>query len=283
MRYTCLGDDMKNKLVSDINSYITHLNESGLSVTVHGKAISGLLEHNIHRNPFCSFVKTDNDAWKKCINCQQKVLSESKRESFFGMCHAGIEEYVFFVNDKTFVSVSGYGIDREKAKQRIKALSKDFFLDKEGLLEVYDNSLKHEKEDEKELYLKIKPLCHMLYLLQLISSDVPENEIKNTVFDSLLSFVQRNFMNDIGIKDIAFACACSQSTVSHLFKKHTSMSVKEYINELRISQAKKLLTATDLPILTVSELCGFSNPNYFPTAFKKHTGKTPTDFRHGKK
>ena len=274
---------MKNKLVSDVDRYITKLNESGLFVTVHGKTVSGLLEHNIHRNPFCSMVKTDSDAWKKCVNCQQKVLGESGRENFFGMCHAGVEEYVFFVNDKTFVSVSGYGIDRERAKERIKRLSKDFFLDRGELQNIYDNCLKHEKEDENELYIKIKPLCYMLYLLQMLTSAVPEKEMKNNVFESLLSFVQRNFMNDIGIKDIAFACACCESTVSHLFKSNTGMSTKEYITDLRIKQAKNLLTATDLPILTVAELCGFPNSNYFPTAFKKHTGKTPTEYRTDKK
>ena len=274
---------MKNKLVEDINKYITSLNDSGLAVTVHGKLVSGLLEHNIHRNPFCSFVKTDAEAWKKCVTCQQKVLCESKRENFFGMCYAGIEEYVFFVGDKTFVSVSGYGIDRKRAKDRITRLCDEFFLDKNELLNIYDNCLKHQKEDENKLYLKIKPLCYMLYLLQMLTTDVPEKEIKTTVFDSLLSFVQRNFMNDIGIKDIAFACACSESTVSHLFKSNTGMSVKEYITDLRIKQAKKLLTATDLPILTVAELCGFPNSNYFPTIFKKHTGKTPTDYRQNEK
>ena len=274
---------MKNRLVEDINNYIRMLNDSGLAVTVHGKLISGLLEHNIHRNPFCSLVKTDAEAWRKCINCQQKVFSESKKDHFFGMCYAGVEEYVFFVGDKTFVSVSGYGIDRKRAKERITRLCDEFFLDKNELVNVYDNFLKHEKENENELYLKIKPLCYMIYLLQMLTSDVPEKEIKNTVFDSLLSFVQRNFMNDIGIKDIAFACACSESTVSHLFKSNTGMSVKEYIIDLRIKQAKKLLTATDLPVFTVAELCGFSNPNYFPTAFKKHTGKTPTDYRQSEK
>ena len=274
---------MKNRLVEDINNYIRMLNDSGLAVTVHGKLISGLLEHNIHRNPFCSLVKTDAEAWRKCINCQQKVFSENKKDHFFGMCYAGVEEYVFFVGDKTFVSVSGYGIDRKRAKERITRLCDEFFLDKNELVNVYDNFLKHEKEDENELYLKIKPLCYMIYLLQMLTSDVPEKEIKNTVFDSLLSFVQGNFMNDIGIKDIAFACACSESTVSHLFKSNTGMSVKEYIIDLRIKQAKKLLTATDLPVFTVAELCGFSNPNYFPTAFKKHTGKTPTDYRQSEK
>ena len=267
---------MREKLISDINQYIEHLNGQGLFVTVHGKGISGLLEYNIHRNPYCALVKTDSEAWRKCINCQQKVFREYKREQFFGMCYAGMEEYVFFVNDKTFVSVSGYGIDKDNAKLRITRISKEFYLDKDELINVYENSLKHEKEDVEVL---IKPLCHMLYLLQMIKADVPETETKNTVFDSLVSYVQYNFMNDITIDSVAQACACSPSTVSHLFKKHTGVSVMKYIHNLRINQAKKLLTATDLPISTIAQTCGFSNINYFPTAFKKAVGITPSEYR----
>ena len=93
------GDSMKNKLIEDINNYISHLNSAGLYVSVHGKTTGGLLEHNIHENPFCSFVKTNDEVWGKCVKCQQKVFCESNKDYFFGMCHAGVEEYVFFVDE----------------------------------------------------------------------------------------------------------------------------------------------------------------------------------------
>ena len=269
---------MKEKLIYDINRYISYLNNNGLFVTVHGKGISGLLEHNIHRNPFCSLVKTDPNAWQKCIQCQQKVFREYRKEFFFGMCYAGVEEYVFFVNDKIFVSVSGYGINEEKAIERIEYLSREYFLDKESLLYVYKNGLKKEKEEQ--LTTLIKPLCHMLNFLQFITLDIPERvETKSVLFDSMLNYVQFNFMNEITIRDIAQACACSQSTVCHVFKQYTGESIKKYIDNLRINQAKRLLSTSDLPINRIAQLCGFSNINYFPTAFKKQIGISPTEYR----
>lgn len=270
---------MKEKLIYDINQYITYLNNTGLFVTVHGKGISGLLEHNIHRNPFCSLVKTDEDAWKKCVHCQQKIFKEYKKGCLFGMCYAGVEEYVFFVNDKTFISVSGYGINRKKATERISRLSQEFYFKKSELLRIYDNSLKHKEENIEELSVIIKPLCHMLNLLQLLLADIPETETQSAAFDSLLAFVQHNFMHDITIRDIAQACACSESTVCHLFKQYTGFPVKKYITVLRIEQAKKLLETSDIPISTVAQMCGFSNINYFPTAFKKYEGVNPTEYR----
>lgn len=268
---------MKNKLITDINNYIDYLNKLGFSVTVHGKYASGFLIHNIHSNPFCTLVKTDPQAWQKCIACQQKVFKEHKKEVIFGMCHAGVEEYVFFVNDKIFISISGYGINRDKALPRIKHLSKEYILSKNELLKVYDNSLKHTLEDEKYLTLLIKPLCHMLTLLDIWIADTQESCSK--AFDAMLAFVHANYMKDITIADIAQACAYSESSVSHLFKEYCHVSVKKYIHGLRINQAKRMLLTSSLSVSQIAVLCGFSNSNYFPTAFKKETGLSPTDFR----
>ena len=54
---------------------------------------------------------------------------------------------------------------------------------------------------------------------------------------------------------------------------------KKYIADLRLNQAKMLLKNSELPISSVAQMCGFSNINYFPTAFKKYSGYTPTEYR----
>lgn len=270
---------MKNKLIEDVNNYISYLNKSGLSVSVHGKLTGGLIKHNIHRNPFCTFVKTNDEAWKKCIKCQQKVFGRCNGDCAFGMCYAGVEEYIFYVDDKTFISVSGYGIDKEKALERINRLSNEYFFDKSELLTVYEQGLKHKKEDLSELKTLVKPLCYMLSLLQIITGDSLNFESKNKVFDSILSFVQRNITQDITLRDIADACSCSESTVSHLFKEYTNQPVKRYINGFRLKQAEKLLLTTNLPVNNIASLCGFADANYFSTAFKKEFNLSPTKYR----
>ena len=121
---------MKESLITDINNYIPFLNSIGYYVTVHGKRIAGLPEYNVHNNPFCSFVKTNSAAREYRMNCWQKVCQKSSEGFFLGMCHAGIEEYVFFVNSGSFVR---YGINKEKAFERIRALSQKYCLNLEEL------------------------------------------------------------------------------------------------------------------------------------------------------
>lgn len=270
---------MKTNLINDINNYINYLNSKGLFVSVHGKIISGLLENNIHKNSYCAFIKTCDEAWERCVKCQQKVLKAYNNDYYFGMCYAGVEEYVFYVDDKTFISVSGYGIDKENARERIRSLSYKYNFNQSELLTVYEQGLIHKKEDISELKTLVKPLCHMLSLLQITIGDVLTLESKSKTFDSILAFIQRNIMQDITVRSIADACACSESTVSHLFKEYTNQSVKKYINNLRMKQAEKLLLTTTLPIGNVAVLCGFADTNYFSTAFKKNFGVSPVKYR----
>ncbi len=270
---------MKNKLVLDINNYIAYLNSLGLYVTVHGKGISGILEHNIHQNPFCTYVKTSSEAWNKCIKKQRKVFAHCKKGCLFGMCYAGVEEYVYFANDTVFVSVSGYGIDQRKAKDRIKSVAHEFSLNRENMEKIYTENLKHTPEDEQWLSVLIRPLCHMLNMLQMYLYDKETMEYGSSLFHSIFAYVQLNFMQNISINDIAHACSCSTSTVSHLFKKNTGHSVKAYVVKLRIEQAKKLLQTSDLPINTIAAICGFENTNYFSSSFKKVVGNSPKEYR----
>lgn len=270
---------MRNKLTNDIDNYISYLNSKGLSISVHGKVIGGLVEHNIHNNSYCSFIKANDEAWSHCVTCQQKVFNAYNNDFLFGMCYAGVEEYIFYVDSKTFVSVSGYGINSEKASERMNRLSQKFYFDKSELMTIYNQGLKHEKENIDELKILIKPLCHMLSLLQISIGDISQIETKNKTFDSIIAFVQRNSMQDITLRNISDACACSESTVSHLFKEYTDQSVKKYINGLRLKRAEKLLLTSDIPITNIALLCGYANTNYFSTAFKKHFGLSPVKYR----
>ena len=119
----------------------------------------------------------------------------------------------------------------------------------------------------------------MLALLQLQLASAAEADSVDGLGDTVLRYVQKNFMQELTIERVARACACSESTVSHLFRRHTGRSVKQYVAELRINQAKKLLETSDLPVQTVASLCGFANINYFSTAFKKTVGLSPTEYR----
>ena len=64
-----------------------------------------------------------------------------------------------------------------------------------------------------------------------------------------------------------------------MYKKKTGVSLKDYINDYRIQQAKLLLKQSDKQVGEVAADVGFSNLSYFSTLFKKSTGLTPVEYR----
>jgi len=63
------------------------------------------------------------------------------------------------------------------------------------------------------------------------------------------------------------------------FKKSFGTSIMDYLTEVRLEHAKKMLENDALTIKHISSCCGFSDQNYFTKVFEKHTGLTPTKYR----
>ncbi|MFE5317289.1 helix-turn-helix domain-containing protein [Paenibacillus sp. NPDC056579] len=66
---------------------------------------------------------------------------------------------------------------------------------------------------------------------------------------------------------------------SSQFKKVFGMPPVQYLIQLRIDHAKRLLLDEEKSITEIAELCGFCNINYFDKVFKEKSGVTPMDFR----
>lgn len=68
----------------------------------------------------------------------------------------------------------------------------------------------------------------------------------------------------------------SHSSFRRHFKLQTGMAPIDYLLDLRLQKARRLLMHTTLPVKVIAEACGFDNPLYFSRYFKKRTGVPPT-------
>lgn len=96
-------------------------------------------------------------------------------------------------------------------------------------------------------------------------------------------YLYDNLINQIKINDVAALVNMTPSAFSHFFKKRTQRSFSDYLSDLRIGNAARLLIESEK---TVSEICfesGFNNISNFNRAFKEKKGCTPTEFRSQQK
>ena len=95
----------------------------------------------------------------------------------------------------------------------------------------------------------------------------------------VLEFVLRQFREEIRIEQIASIAGMAPAAFCRYFKNRTRKTFVEYLNELRIGHARKLLTNMDMSIGQVGLECGYNNNSHFHRQFKLSTGMTPFQYQ----
>lgn len=92
-------------------------------------------------------------------------------------------------------------------------------------------------------------------------------------------FIEANFQDNITIQQLADFCKLGRRTFQRRFKKATYYTVVEYIQNVRVEVAKKLLEANRLTISEVMFETGYNDPKAFREVFKKTTGISPNYYK----
>jgi transcriptional regulator GlxA family with amidase domain len=95
-----------------------------------------------------------------------------------------------------------------------------------------------------------------------------------------IEYVEKNHRSpDIRLADIASAVQMHPKSFSRLWSKTINVSVTDFVNELRIDSAQKMLVETSMYVSQIACEVGFK-PKYFCTVFKARTGATPVQYRN---
>lgn len=92
-------------------------------------------------------------------------------------------------------------------------------------------------------------------------------------------FLKANFTRPITLGEVAELANMSESAFSHFFKRSTNKSFTQFLIDLRLGHAARLLLDTQENISQICYACGFNNVSNFNRLFKKHKGTTPQDYR----
>lgn len=96
--------------------------------------------------------------------------------------------------------------------------------------------------------------------------------------DRAKEFIHRNYQS-VNLKDIAKIMCTTPSYASRLFQEEVGLSFKEYVKRVRVKEAKKLFSTTELSVAQIAERVGYEDAGYFSRIFKEITGKLPREFK----
>lgn len=155
--------------------------------------------------------------------------------------------------------------------------------DREDIL-FYLNKLLDEIQNNHEEYEVICQNIIEILIVKLrrgkkftIKKTESKNINKATAF--IKYYINQNYRDPITLATLAEVGHINKYYLAHTFKEDMGISPIEYLNRIRIREAKILLDTTDYNIAEIAAIIGFSSQSFFTQAFKRSTNQTPTAYR----
>ncbi len=142
-----------------------------------------------------------------------------------------------------------------------------------------------ERHDPAELQLADATLRRILALVNRSgSAGVPSASARAAAdrreqIRPVLAYVDRHCRESITLDDVADIAHVSSSRVRHVFKDVTGVSFKEYVTQVRVAEAKRLLLAGDLSVAEIARAVSYTNLYQFYKVFYRSCSMSPGEYR----
>jgi len=113
-------------------------------------------------------------------------------------------------------------------------------------------------------------------LAQHVASTFSQREQK--IVHSIYGLVEERGIAHVKIKELSEALHLSTGHISRVFRRTVGMTLEEFLIRKRVELSKRTLLDPRLNVAEVAERCGFCNPAYFASVFKKYVKCTPRQF-----
>lgn len=253
--------DVIKKILSDLTCL------TGIEFSFLDKELNLICSSKTDNN-FCTFIHGNPTCLELCKHCDNLLLERCKRNNNFEdhICHAGLYDAIFpIIKNGVFAGTILMGRIRSQQSPKLP------------------NNITGKKEIslyKKTPYLNNSQIASFQSLLPNILFEESISYEYNDYMDKITDFINRNLDKDLRIYKISSEFHISKNTLYNLFSKHYGKTVNSYITDCRLALAKKLLRETDMTVNNISDKLGLGECSYFCNMFKKHTGLSPTQFRH---
>lgn len=106
-----------------------------------------------------------------------------------------------------------------------------------------------------------------------------KKDYKNRIVYNAKQYIKNNYKKKLTLNGVAAALGISPNYLSLLFKKYSDCGFIDYVNQVKIQEAKKIMSESDMKIYEIASELGFENAFYFSKVFKKVEGLSPTEYK----
>lgn len=264
----------------DLQTVLRELhNISGLRISVHDLNFNEVACYPQTHLPFCKCIQQNPKAKQLCIKNDIKAFNKAKvnEKVYIYKCHFGLYEAVAPIYHFGVLSgflMMGQSLDNEPNSKEIALQnSKQYALNLDKLKEEIDKT-PHNSYEKLSSYITIMSICAE-YITLMNYLNLSDKNLAHEV----KKYINQNYNKKLNINLLCKQFFCSKSTLMNTFKKNYGVTIVEYITNVRLENAKTLLSSTNKPIRLIADECGFSDQNYFSKVFLKTYNVSPTAYR----
>lgn len=199
--------------------------------------------------------------------CPGMLIFGFEGESVYCECDENTEYmYIDFRGNRSDALFRRFGINP----------SNRCFEHHDGLIPLWFNSLSQSSEHNIDL------AAESMLLYSLSRLNISKNDA-NKLINTIVELTEAEYTDpDTSISSLAKELNYNPKYLSHLFKEKMGISFSEYLRNLRLKYAVTLLDHGIDSVKSIAFLCGFTDPLYFSSVFKKNIGVSPKEYKSKK-
>ncbi|MTQ95664.1 helix-turn-helix domain-containing protein [Pseudoflavonifractor sp. BIOML-A6] len=248
-----------------------------------------------HTSPFCMYMKSDPEHYRVCLSMIRLMYNKCEKHqgAYFGVCHAGLGEYVLPIRSGGTllgsINAGFFQTTPRLTEARIRRTCRRCSpLNADEALHLYRTSIQNPVVEAKDILPGLELLAEYLgqtYRMLQPTHTQPNaarryhNSSEDNILTHAIEYIRLNAGGHITVSDLAAFCHCSESYLSRIFKKRTGVNINVYVNKVRMELAKNHLLLSRENIAEIAAGVGFNDPNYFSRVFTQIIGIPPTEFR----
>lgn len=215
----------------------------------------------------------DDEYTKKVIEKCKELFSENNLDGFCRYMNTIMAYISQHGNDvERVIGMAGGIVDQYKIA-RLKYVDSDEIL-------LFFEDISSELKDVESITDVEKVLSMIVNRKTYFIKNMMKPGSYDIIINRAIEYINNNYCsNSLNLVEAAEKVNVNPTYLSRIFKEKTGKSFITYVTELRMEQAKELLKVKKMLIKEVCFEVGYENYNHFCKTFKKHTGKSPSDFR----
>jgi two-component system response regulator YesN len=147
------------------------------------------------------------------------------------------------------------------------------------------NDKKSEQFFNEEIISTISGMNSLFDIIQLLKSVFSEasnvlfgHTTKSTI-ERVVQYIKSNYRQELRLELLASIFGYNSAYLGKVFHQYTGENFNNYLDRIRITEAKRLLSMHEYKVYEVAEMVGYTNINYFHNKFKKYVGISPLSFK----